>query len=167
MDNQKIVTHRILNLKRRYNQLSDTIKANFDPETFELNDNYKTMTQPELVELTKAITEAKSQLNSIIKSTEKEKKAIAAQTAKLDKLAKKLAEKEGKLKERILDPTKGKTMREKINVIHTTKIVNQNFEFDSREEITNHAKELLNTQWGKQAMSKVQGLTNNQQQKYT
>ena len=55
-------------------------------------------------------------------------------------------------------------MREKTNLTHRTKIVNQTFTFDSREEITTTAKVLLNTQWGSTKMSEVQGVSVNEEQ---
>ena len=56
----RTVTTRIAKYKRRYNSLPEIVKANIDPNTYKLNDNYKdkARTQEELETLLTAMKQA-------------------------------------------------------------------------------------------------------------
>lgn len=157
----RTVTKRIAGLKRRYNSLPQSIRNAIDPTTYKLNDTYRNMEGPELESLLTDMKEAAKRLNTIIKNTELRKQQAELAQERMARMAKK---RKVDNKGQNVDPNKKQTMREKINIVHKTKVINQEFTFESREEITSVAKKLLSTQWGEQRKSQVQGLTNNQSQ---
>lgn len=157
----RTVTKRIAGLKRRYNSLPQSVRNAIDPATYKLNKTYQNMERPELESLLTDMKEAAKHLNTVIKNTEFRKQQAELAQARMARMAKK---RKVDNKGQNVDPDKKQTMREKINIVHKTKVINQEFTFESREETTSTAKKLLSTQWGKQRMSQVQGLTNNQSQ---
>lgn len=154
----RTITLRIAGLKRRYNSMPKSIQEAIDPKTYKLKTDYYTnMTEEQLQTLLANLKETAKRLTASIKASE----TRAANLAKTEARLAKLAAKELKVKE--TTPTK-KTLKEKVDIIHKTTIVNQNFAFDSREAITPQIEDMLNTQWGKRTRSKVKGLNNNIEQ---
>lgn len=62
------------------------------------------------------------------------------------------------------DTTKKKTMREKVDIQYRVEIKERNFSFKSNRKSTPIVSQLLATQWSKERMSKVQGLSTNEKQ---
>lgn len=153
----RTITLRIAGLKRRYNSMPKSIQEAIDPKTYKLKtDYYSKMTDVQLETLLANLKETAKRLNASIKASE----TRAANIAKNEERLAKLAAKELKQKE----TTTKKTLKEKVDIVHKTTIVNQNFSFDSRETITTPIEEMLKTQWAKRTTSKVKGLTNNIEQ---
>ena len=157
--------------KRRYNSLPKSIQEVIDPKTYklrkvevDLKDGsggtrlvpvYTKMSDIQLETLLTNLKEVSKRLNASIKRAEIKEANELKNAERLAKLAAKELKNEAKPK---------KTMKEKVDNIHKTRIINQTFSFDSRETITQPIKDMLNTQWSRRAMSKVKGLTNNLEQ---
>lgn len=161
----RTITKRIAGLKKMYNMLPPSVQAVIDPKTYQLTKDYETMSNEQLEALLVDMKEASKNLNAVIRRSAQNKqdveitqKRLEQATAKLAKSKKEVAELKTKMKEA------KQNLKDKVDTVHKTKIVKQSFTFDSREEITSSAKQLLDTQWGKQKMSDVKGLTNNREQ---
>lgn len=158
----RMVARRINELNQ-LNDDNDAIKR-LSPEVQKvLNDDYiltpavyGKLTDKQLERLLEEFKSASKQLNTYIRAAKIKKEAEILTQKRIEEMTKK--------GEKPVSKPKGKTLRDKINVKHTTKIVNQNFTFNSREQITKSAETMLNTQWGKTGTSKVQGITGNKQQ---
>lgn len=158
----RMVARRINELNQ-LNDDNDAIKR-LSPEVQKvLNDDYiltpavyGKLTDKQLERLLEEFKSASKQLNTYIRAAKIKKEARLITQKRIDEMTKK--------GEKPVDKPKGKTLRDKINVKHTTRIVNQKFTFNSREQITKAAEAMLNTQWGKTGTSKVQGITTNKKQ---
>lgn len=158
----KTITKRIAGLKYRYNLLSEEVKKYIDSKTYTLNDEYKSLTIEQLTNILPMFQEAAKVLKSRITNTEIEARIKAEVEKRVAKFAKKLKG----LKE---DKTAKKTIREKIEVKYTTKIINQEFVINSPIELTKNdnpdimtadklVHAMLNTNWQKYTDSEVKGV---------
>lgn len=156
------ITERIAKLKSRYNSLPAEVKQYIDPKTYELTEDYESLSNAELEKLLTAFKDASKQLTHRIRSITRAEKTIAKLNKKVDEMSQKLeqakAEAEAKAK---AEADSKKTLREKVQVEYKTKIKEQTFEFVTPVEANDQVKKLLDTNWNKKRMSKVKGLTNN------
>ena len=158
----RTITKRIASLKSRYNSLSDEVKEYIDSKTYTLNDKYKSLSIEELNTILPKFQEASKSLKSRITKSEIESRIQAEVEKRIAKLTK-------NMKGPKEDKTTKKTIREKIEVKHTTKIVNQEFTVSSTVELTKNdnpdimtgdklVHSLLSTNWEKYSDSEVQGV---------
>lgn len=142
--------------------------------TLVLNDNYLSMNSNQLENLIvefqafnnkyralKNITEAEMGLRARTKKTKEYLQQMANEKSKTVKDANVVPQVNAKGEN--VDMSKPKTMREKVDIIHRVKIKEESFGFDSRETVTDTAKQVLNTAWDKERMSTVKGLQNNEE----
>lgn len=158
----RTITKRIAGLKSRYNSLSDEIKEYIDSKTYTLNDKYKSLSVEELNTILPKFQEASKALKSRITKSEIESRIQAEVEKRIAKLTK-------DMKGPKEDKASKKTIREKIEVKHTTKIVNQEFTVSSTIELTKNdnpdimtgdklVHSLLSTNWEKYTDSEVKGV---------
>lgn len=156
------ITERIAKLKSRYNSLPAEVKQYINPKTYELTEDYESLSNAELEKLLTAFKAASKQLTHRIRSITRAEKTIAKLNKKVDEMSQKLeqakAEAEAKAK---AEADSKKTLREKVQVPYKTKIKEQTFEFVTPVKANDKVKKLLSTNWNKKRMSKVKGLTNN------
>lgn len=156
------ITERIAGLKSRYNSLPAEVKQYINPKTYELTEDYESLSNAELETLLTAFKAASKQLTHRIRSITRAEKTIAQLNKKVDEMSQKLeqakAEAEAKAK---AEADSKKTLREKVQVEYKTKIKEQTFEFVTPVKANDQVKQLLDTNWNKKRMSKVKGLTNN------
>ena len=158
----RTITKRIAGLKSRYNSLSDEVKEYIDPKTYTLNDKYKSLSIEELNTILPKFQEASKSLKSRITKSEIESRIQAEVEKRMAKLTK-------DMKGPKTDKTSMKTIREKIEVKYTTKIVNQEFTVSSPIELTKNdnpdimtsdklVHNLLSTNWEKYTEGETQGV---------
>lgn len=156
------ITERIARLKSRYNSLPAEVKQYINPKTYELTEDYESLSNAELEKLLTAFKAASKQLTHRIRSITRAEKTIAKLNKKVDEMSQKLeqakAEAEAKAK---TEADSKKTLKEKVQVPYKTKIKEQTFEFVTPVKANDKVKKLLSTNWNKKRMSKVKGLTNN------
>ena len=161
------------NITRRINELnqltdSDDAINRLSPEVQKVlnKDNmldvqlYTKLSDKQLEELLESMKNDAKQLTTSIRAAKIKKESELVTKKRIQDMNDKLK----KSTDKTTGNVTGKTLRDKINVKHVTKIVNQNFTFNSRELITESAEKLLNTQWGKTGTSKVQGISTNRKQ---
>ena len=158
----RTITKRIAGLKSRYNLLSDEVKEYIDSKTYTLNDKYKSLSIEELNAILPKFQEASKSLKSRITKSEIESRIQEEVEKRIAKLTKSM---KGPKEEKA---TK-KTIREKIEVKYTTKIVNQEFTVSSPIELTKNdnpdimtsdklVHNLLSTNWEKYTEGETQGV---------
>lgn len=156
------ITERIAKLKSRYNSLPAEVKQYINPKTYELTEDYESLSNAELEKLLTAFKTGSKQLTHRIRSITRAEKTIAQLNKKVDEMSQKLekakAEAETKAK---AEADSKKTLKEKVQVPYKTKIKEQTFEFVSPIKANDKVEKLLSTNWNKKRMSKVKGLTNN------
>lgn len=141
--------------------------------TLVLNDTYLNMNSQQLESLIKSFQDFSNKYRALKNITEAEL-GLRARTKKTKEYLQKLTDekaktsKEGVQAPRVdakgnnIDTAKPKTMKEKVDVIHRVKIKEESFSFNSREQVTDTVKQVLNTAWDKERMSTVKGLSNNE-----
>ena len=167
VDEQTLV--KINNIKKKGNQklssyVNQIAKITYDKLPNEVKSilTYQSMNDADLENLLEDMKDAAKDLANFDRQNQiKIDEAIKAQE-RLAKLAVKRMKVDSKGKQ--VDPSKKKSLREKISPVLRTKIVDQKFSFESRENPTDTAKKLLGTQWGKRRTSTVQALSNNKEQ---
>lgn len=159
------ITTRIAGLKRRYNSLSELTKQYIDPKTYKLTPEYRNLSDAELDNLIEAFAKDAKKLRQNIARSDMLKDNKKKTEERMERMARKnMTSKGTEVKEK---PKSKQTLREKVQVQHKIVIKEQKFEFVSPTESNQVVKELLNTNFSREAMSKVQGLSNNQDENVT
>lgn len=157
----RTITVRVAGLKTRYNSLPEEVKKHIDEKTYRLTSDYQNMSDTELEELITHFQKASTKLRERIRKVQIQNEVKRKTAERMAKQAERMIQVTAKGQEK--DTTK-KTMREKIQVVYKTKIVEQTFSFESGSEANSRIKKLLDTVWSKSRTSTVKGLTNNQSQ---
>lgn len=147
------ITKQLLGMDKRSDKFRNNrelVEQYFEPKTFKLKNDYQSKSLEELEEIKSVLTKLSENLRA---PTQAEIKSLIKE--KTDKLAKskKIITKEESVK---------RTFKEKIQVVHKTKIVNQKIAANSVIKLSKTGdklvKHLIDTNWEKYTESKVQGV---------
>lgn len=154
----KTLTRRMAGLKTNYNNMPAEIKPFFDSKTFTMSrESLKGMTIEQIDALTKQIRAYRTKLSKVQSATVRKQKSQETTERLL---------REGKVPKKTTPKTETKTegkktLREKVDYVHKTKIKEYKFEVNSRESANTLVQTMLNTAWDKAKTTNVQGLSNN------
>ena len=166
---------RLKGSKWAYNSLPEEIKKYVEykgPKTFELNDEYKKLTEAELRRLSDIISIESMRFAEHFNMARARNKAHQEQEAEWKaEIEKRITDLEKRVKtesHRVADDategakTEGAKYR-KGDTKYKTKVVNQTFEFESAKKPTEVINRILDTQWGKRRVSEVKNVENIEQ----
>lgn len=155
------LTRRMAGLKTNYNNMPEELKQYFNAKTFTMSRaSLKGLTIEQINVLHEKIKAYSKKLTAIQKANARRLKAEET-NERLLKEGKTKVPKKPKTKGEITTQTKPKTLREKVEYVHTTKIKEHEFEVASREPSNSLVQNMLNTAWDKGKKTQVQGLSNN------
>lgn len=162
-----LIKRYIANSKVKYRQLAQSVQAIIDPTTFKLDTTvYADYSLTELKTLLEDVRWAARKIKEAGKKSETFEKALRQKEKQLAKVTKQLAESTR------IDPepsatrpvAEGGARATTSRAVRITKIINQEFSFESGKPITDTARKVLNTQWASTKESQVKSLTSNAEQ---